>query len=300
MSIPRIPTQRPAAVDARHGTAQRPAPRSGGTTHAERVFRVQQAFAQLGGEVHGLGELARASGVDDSSVHRILRSGLSRGAFLQVGRGRYRLGPSAARLGAQALMNSLDVEALPDRLGRLHRATEGGLTFLFGLNHFGRLQRHCVDMAVGDSDLSEFGAVRDMLVINSSLRVGAAGRAILAHLPEAMRRRAISEPLPPGVGPGAFHDRERLLASLAEIRAKGYAVGLQECMSGWNSLAAPVLWGDTPLGAVVVMKPAVGAAEPIERYVLAVRAAAADLGRHLGSSESEACVTALDGGPRTA
>lgn len=299
-----IPTQSTAASRPTTGTATATAARrsderatsiarSGGTTHAERVFRVQQAFAQLGGEVHGLAELARVSEVDDSAVYRILRSGVARGTFLQVGRGRYRLGPSVARLGAHALMNSMDVEALPARLDRLHRATDGGLAFLFGLNHFGRIQRHCVEMSVGNSDLSELGLnIRDVLTVNRSLRVGAAGRAILAHLPESMQRKAISEPLPRGVGPGAYHDREKLLASLGEIRAKGYAVGLQECVLGWNSFAAPVFWGDTILGAVVIMKPANTVAAPRDRYIVAVKVAAAELGRLVGDPESERYVAA--------
>ena len=66
--------------------------RSGGTGHAERVFRVQQAFADLGGDVHGPGEFAEKSGLDDSAVFRILQSGVYQGVFERVGRGRYRLG----------------------------------------------------------------------------------------------------------------------------------------------------------------------------------------------------------------
>ncbi|MGW7142600.1 IclR family transcriptional regulator [Streptomyces xanthophaeus] len=288
-----IPTQ--ATGSAQSGfLTRRPAPRttsitrSGGTSHAERVFRVQHAFTQLGGEVHGLAELARASGVDDSAVYRILRSGVDRGAFLQVGRGRYRLGPSAARLGTHALMNSTGPQDLSTRLDRLHRETHGGLAFLFGLNHFGRVQRQCIEMSVGNSDLSELGAsLRDVLTVNRSLRVGAAGRVILAHLPEPLRRRVIAEPLPHGAGPGAYHDREQLIASLAQIRVRGYAVGLQECVPGWNSYAAPVIWDDSVLGAVLVLKPANAVPLRCDAYVRAVKDAAADLRRLVGDPDSE-------------
>ncbi len=67
------------------------AARSGGTSHADRVFRVQSAFAALGGDVHGPGAIATASGLDDSAVYRILQSGVYDGTFERVGRGQYRL-----------------------------------------------------------------------------------------------------------------------------------------------------------------------------------------------------------------
>lgn len=264
---------------------------SGGTSHAERVFRVQHAFTQLGGEVHGLAELARASGVDDSAVYRILRSGVTCGAFLQVGRGRYRLGPSTARLATRALANSMDAtdtEELAACLDRLRRDTDGGLAFLFGLSHLGRAQRQCIEMSVGTSDLSELGAsTRDVLTVNSSLRVGATGRAILAHLPEPVQRKVIAEPVPRGAGPGVYRDREELMASLAEIRANGYAVGLQECAPGWNSVAAPVFWDSAVLGAVVVLKPAEVLPAPLDRYIGVVKAAAVDMGRLVGAPAPE-------------
>ncbi|MFJ6796882.1 IclR family transcriptional regulator [Streptomyces sp. NPDC091268] len=291
-----VPTQRTrpvvtGAADRRIGDRSTSMARTGGTSHAERVFRVQHAFTQLGGEVHGLADLARASGVDDSAVYRILRSGVTCGVFSQVGRGRYRLGPSAARIGTQALMNAIDStsgEDLRACLDRLYRDTDGGLAFLFGLNHFGRAQRQCIEMSVGNSDLSELGAnIRDVLTVNRSLRVGAAGRVILAHLPEQLQRQAIDEPVPRGAGPGVYRDRGKLVASLAEIRVKGYALGFQECLRGWNSFAAPVFGADAVLGAVLVLKPAHEVSVPRDECIAAVRATAAEMSSLGGAPQAE-------------
>lgn len=256
-----------------------PARPAGGTNHAERVFRVQQAFAELGGGILGLGELTKASGVDDSAVHRILRSGVAHGTFVRVGRGRYRLGPEAARLGIEALEQGVDRASLDLVLNRLRGTVEGGLAFLYGLTRLGGVQRQCVEMAVGGSDLTEIGlSPRGLLASHRSLRIGASGRVILAHLPESVRQRVANEPVPEGMGPGAFHDRARLLGSLAEIRAKGYAIGLEECAKGWNSFAAPVLWGDVVVGAVTLMvtTPRSASRGP---HVDAVRAAAGTVQR---------------------
>ncbi|WP_434095285.1 IclR family transcriptional regulator [Streptomyces flaveolus] len=259
-----------------------------GTSHAERVFRVQHAFTQLGGEVHGLAELARASSLDDSTVYRILRSGIQQGAFVQVSRGRYRLGPAAARLGTQALTPRLDHEALSDCLEQLRLTADGGMVFLYGLTNLGHPQRHCIDMAVGSHDLTELGmSPREIMRVNRSLRIGASGRVILAHLSDNLQHRVLAEQLPSAVGPGVYRDRNQLLASLTEIRAKGYAIGLQECARGWDSFAAPVLWDGTVLGSLVLLKPTHLPAAARDRCVLAVKSATAEVSRLMGVPEPQ-------------
>jgi DNA-binding IclR family transcriptional regulator len=259
-----------------------------GSNHAERVFRVQHAFAQLGGEVHGLAELARAASLDDSTVYRILRSGIQQGAFVQVSRGRYRLGPAAARLGTQALTPRLDHDALGDCLEQLRLTADDGMVFLYGLTNMGHPQRHCIDMAVGPYNLTELGMTPGEIVrVNRSLRIGASGRAILAHLSETLQHRVLAEQLPPAAGPGVYRDRNQLLASLAEIRAKGYATGFQECARGWDSFAAPVLWDGTVLGSLVLLKPAHLPAASRDRCVLAVKSATAEVSRLMGVPEPQ-------------
>ncbi|MGP4115376.1 IclR family transcriptional regulator [Streptomyces sp. 4N509B] len=253
--------------------------RSGGTGHAERVFRVQQAFADLGGDVHGPGELAAKSGLDDSAVFRILQSGVYQGVFERVGRGRYRLGTGSAYLGLHALAHAPgdDAHAV---LEDLRAATDGGLVLLYMLAPFGGAQRQCIDMAVGDSDLAELGmTARDLLTVTRSLRTGASGRAILAYLPEPIQRRVLAEPVPDGAGPGAIRDNEELRESLAVVRDQGYAAGREECMAGWNSCAAPVMWHDSIVGAVLLLKPAHVMPQPRPAVIDLTRATAAKLSR---------------------
>lgn len=266
--------------------------RTGGTKHAERVFRVQQAFAHLGGGAQGLAELARASGIDDSAVHRILRSGVEHGAFLRVSRGRYRLGPQVARLGIEVLEHALDREMLGACLERLRTAADGALVFLYGLSYLGGVQRQCVEMAVGCSDLSEIGlSPRQLMFSQRSLRIGASGRTILAYQPEAVQQKVALERIPDGMGPGAYHDGARMLVSLSSIRAWGYAVGLQECVAGWDSFAAPVFWGDLVVGAVTLLTPGRLTLAECGPYVAAVCAAAAEVQQFVLASEQEGVTT---------
>ncbi|MEV1008377.1 IclR family transcriptional regulator C-terminal domain-containing protein [Streptomyces sp. NPDC049881] len=258
-----------------HGNAA--APRPGGTGHAERVFRVQRAFADLGGSVHGPGELAEKSGLDDSTVFRILQSGVYQGVYERVGRGRYRLGTSTAHLSLHALADAPG-NAAHQALEELRAVTRGGLVLLYMLAPFSGAHRQCIDMAVGDSDLAELGlSTREVLTVTRSLRTGASGRTILAYLPDAIQRRVLAEPVPDGAGPGVYRDNDRLLRSLADIRDQGYATGHEECMTGWNSCAAPILWHDSIVGSTLLLKPAHVMPEPPAEIIEATKTTAAKL-----------------------
>ncbi len=268
----------------RTDTGSNVADAGGGTGHANRVFRVQQAFADLGGGVHGPGELARCSGLDDSAVFRILQSGVYQGIFQRVGRGRYRLGMNAAYLGIQALADP-PPDGAHTTLEALRAATGGGLVLLYMLAPFGGAQRQCVDMAVGDSDLRELGMTpREVLSVTRSLRTGASGRTILAYLPASIQQRVLDEPVPSEAGPGAYRDNTQLLASLEDIRDQGYALGHEECMPGWNSCAAPIMRTDAILGAVLLLKPTATMPRAPRTVVNATRTAAAALSRLATSS----------------
>lgn len=234
------------------------APSARGTNHAERAFLVTQAFISFPGEPIGPGVIAAATGLDDSTVHRILQSGVYSGLFVRSGRGKYQLGSKAADLGFHALTDdNLDDDIVQEILQTLRLKTDGGLAFLYMKAPHKAAARQCVDMAVGDSDLVELGMTpREVLMITRSLRTGASGRTILAYLNEELQRRVLAQPIPEEAGPGVYTDNDELLASLREVRDQGYAIGHQECMRGWNSCAAPVIWHDAIYGAVLLLKPA--------------------------------------------
>lgn len=257
-----------------------------GTTHAERVFRVQRAFAELAGPVHGPGEIAKATGLDDSAVHRILQSGVYQGLFDRVDRGLYRLSTAAAQIGFQALAHdNLPGDQAHAVLEHLRAETDGGLVFLYMKAPFGGVGRQCIDMAVGDSDLVELGMTpRDVLSVTRSLRTGASGRTILAYLPEVLQRRVPTEPVPEQAGPGVYRDNDELLASLADVRDHGYALGYQECMAGWNSCAAPIMWNDSIMGAMLLLKAMAVMPEAPESVIGATKNAAAQLSRMGGGA----------------
>lgn len=255
--------------------------RASGSGHAERVFLVQTAFAELGGSAHGPGEIAEFTGLDDSVVYRILQSGIYQRIFERVDRGLYRLRTSAAQLAFTALDHRLDGAASQTVLSELRTATDDGLAFLYMVAPFSGAQRQCVDMAVGDSDLAELGMTpRDVLSVTRSLRTGASGRTILAYLPEVLQQRVLAEPVPDQAGPGVYRDNEALVESLAEVRDLGHALGYEECMAGWNSCAAPIMWDGSIMGAVLLLK--LKSVMPVapDGVIEATKEAAAELSRH--------------------
>jgi DNA-binding IclR family transcriptional regulator len=69
----------------------------------ERALRVLDAFPEMGGDA-GTNELARATGINPSTVSRILATLVAAGyAVHQPATGRYRLGPQVLRLSTHAL-----------------------------------------------------------------------------------------------------------------------------------------------------------------------------------------------------
>jgi DNA-binding IclR family transcriptional regulator len=257
---------------------------TGTGSHAERVFRVQRAFGEISGGRVRLRELAHVTGLDDSTVSRILQNGIYSGTFIRHERGVYGLGMSAADLGFQALAYVDNDDATQAALEELHRETDKGYIFLYMKAPFG-MGRQCIAMAVGDSDCSEFGmTVRDVLSVTRSLRTGASGRVILAYLPEAMQDTVIASPVPDEAGPGVYRDSAALRESLGVVRDCGYALGYQECMAEWHSVAAPIVWDDSIMGAVLLLKPMDEMPHAPEEYIEATNLAAGRLSRLGGGS----------------
>ncbi|WP_162890177.1 IclR family transcriptional regulator [Streptomyces olivoreticuli] len=222
-------------------------------TSQQRAFRVQAAFVALERDVLGPTEIAEATGLDPATVYRVLKAGLFDESFERVGRGRYRLGAGSARLGMRALARTpVDPEAANAALEELHRTADGPVGYYIAVGS----KKLLIDSVIGDFDPDDLDLdPLETISIIRSLRTGAAGRAILAYMPASIVVKVLAEPVPDGVGPGVIADNQQLLESLEEVRACGYAVGRQEAVTGWDTIAAPVMWGDTIQGAVAVMVP---------------------------------------------
>lgn len=89
------------------------------------------------------------------------------------------------------------------------------------------------------------------------LTVTAAGKAILASLPEERRETVLRERGLPRLTPHSLTDRDELLADLEAVRERGYAFNREEQIEGVKSVGAPILTSDGGLvGAFSVSGPA--------------------------------------------
>lgn len=249
----------------------------GASAVAVRTFEVQVRLAELGPGPHALKEISAHCAMDDATVSRVLAAGIYKRIFRRTARGMYELARPLSEL-AYALPHGPPREDAAAALQELRAATDGGLALLY-LKAPGLVTaRQCSEMAVGDSDLTELGmSARDVLAVTRSLRTGASGRVILAYLPPALQAQVLDEPVPDEAGPGVIRDRDALAASLDTIREVGYGLGHQECMAGWNSIAAPVFDGDSIVASVLLLRPALQMQRAPASYIRATEKAAAAL-----------------------
>lgn len=198
----------------------------------------------------GLSEVARLSGVNKATCHRLLGDLCAYGVLEQIGAAReYRLGPGVLRLAA------LREAAVPMRsaaqpvLERLAEAT--GETAHLSLLVAGRLTsilhvysaRHATRVMLGDTDGLPFHA-------------SASGLAVLAVLPAARQAEILAGPLP-AITARTETDPGRVLARLGTIRAAGHSESDGGFDADVHSLAVPLFGADgSCAGALAVAAPA--------------------------------------------
>lgn len=89
------------------------------------------------------------------------------------------------------------------------------------------------------------------------LHAFAAGKAVLAHLPDNRIGRIVDRYGLPAYTPNTVTDRGTLFEELAAIRDRGVAFNREESINGVNAVAAPVLDGtDAPIGSITIAGPA--------------------------------------------
>jgi DNA-binding IclR family transcriptional regulator len=210
----------------------------------QRAVAILGELADAGGEL-GTNEIARRTGINVSTISRILATLVSGGLVEHVAAtGRYRLGIGVVRL-ANSVHERLDIRTL----ARPHLAELAGQT------------KETATLSVpGEHEAITLDFVQSPLSVRSVAEVGrtsaahasAVGKVFLAHGGRL-----------PG---GALHaytertivDRAVLEVEVARVRERGWAEALGEREEDLNAVAAPVLTAAGPLVAILgVQGPAV-------------------------------------------
>ncbi|GAB6902003.1 IclR family transcriptional regulator [Kineosporia succinea] len=246
-----------------------------GTESAGRVADVLLLFAD-GPQSLGVTEVARRLELSKAVVHRILTTLVDRQLLATDPDTRgYRLGPSAAALGARALRESrIRVAAMPvlRELGRL----TGETATVSARMADGRVYLDQVESTQEIKMTVEIGR-------RYPLHAGSSSNCILAFLPDQERKRVLEAEFT-ALTDRTIIDPEQLRERLEHIRANGYATSDSERQLGAGAVAAPVFGVDgSVVGSISVCGPALRVDEPARRaYVPLVRSAADRISRELG------------------
>jgi DNA-binding IclR family transcriptional regulator len=246
-----------------------------GVTNIDRALALLQYLSVRPGE-YGVRSLAAALGMSPSTAYRLLET-MEQAGFVRQNKAteKYAIGIKAVQLGIAAL-DSLDITAIaPARLRSLVAET-GESAFLAVRD----------DMEIVYL-LKEEGtySIRTTAVLGSRrpLHCTALGKSFLATMPpaeaEALLRRA-------GMRRMTLHtitDLEALLAELAHIRTRGYAVDHEEIEEGLACIAATIRdYQGSTIAAISMAGPAGRILPHEEHFGQRVAATALDISTALG------------------
>jgi IclR family acetate operon transcriptional repressor len=223
----------------------------------ERSLDVLEALADEGGEL-GTNELARRTGVNASSVSRVLATLSARGYVEHVEEtGRYRLGLRLLQLG-NVVLGSLDVRRVAHpELERL--VGETGETATLSLP--GERDAVTVDFVQSASSVQSVARLGRPSVVHAT----AAGKVLLAFggapLPTGRLERFTQRTLA---------DPRKLADAVARVRDQGWAEAAGERERDLNAVAAPIFGADGELAGIL------GLQGPEGRFGRAARRAAVD------------------------
>lgn len=199
-----------------------------------RAFAIIRALADAPPAGERVTALARAVGLTQATVHRILRSLIAERIVEQDANSkRYRLGVEFFALAAQAgNPNGLRTLCRPSML-RLC-ASLGETIFLLVRSGFDAV---CLDMCEGPFPIRSFtGDIGGRV----ALGVGQGSLAILAFLPEAEREEIIRYNVPRIRGFGVL-DEVYLRTEIERVRRLGYAGRNSGVLEGMAGVAVPIL-----------------------------------------------------------
>ena len=204
----------------------------------QRALAVVDALADADEDL-GTNELARQTGINASSVSRLLAT-LAEGRIVEHVRetGRYRLGPRLLQLGGLVL-DRLDLRRLAaPRLRELVKVTGENAT----LSVAGERDAVTVDFLQSRMSVQSFAQLGRQSVAHAT----ATGKVLLAYG---------GRPLPPGplkrFTEHTIVDRAVLVAELARVREQGYAENLRERDADLHAIAAPVAGSRGELAAIL-------------------------------------------------
>lgn len=210
----------------------------------ERAVSVINALKELDGG--GVTELSEYLDMSKSGVHKQL-STLVKSGFVTKEHHEYRLSFHFLLMGEYVKNNSQLYNVSADEVDELAEKS-GYFAYLVTAGHE---RAYCIYTAEGANAVVPNLSVGNQVSLHST----AAGKAILAHLPEDQRERLLKQEFP-GRTDATLTDGETLAAELSTIREEGVAFEDEEDVTGMRGVGAPIKPDETDVvGAVAVSGP---------------------------------------------
>lgn len=256
----------------------------------QSVERAARILAVLGSGTPRLGvtEIAERLGLAKPTVHGLLRTLEKHDLVAQdADTGKYSLGAGVVSLG-NAFLDGSELRARSLRWAESLAQRANEAVWVATLSGSRAIVLHHVFRPDNTVQILEVGAAIPW-------HACAPGHAMVAHLPDAGRTRALAGDLAPLTG-RTKTSRAALGRALALVRKQGYAVEDQEATVGDAGIAAPILGRD---GIVAGAIGVVGAADRLlapgtrDELVRAVQEAARAISRDLGAGRGGAVLSAL-------
>ncbi|WP_212817580.1 IclR family transcriptional regulator [Polymorphospora rubra] len=215
----------------------------------EQAVEVLCSIAGTPEENLGVREISRRLGIGRSTAQRILVA-LRNSGMLTVDeyRGTYAPGRRLAELSTLRLYRGNLVTVARRHLERLWRLTGETVSL--------SVQAHGLRVTLDKIDSIHDLRLSTDIGVGSPLYAGAAGRVLLAFLPEDERREYLASVDIARLTPATVDDRAALVRSLVEVRRTGYAISYGERVSGGVAVAAPVTRDGHAVASVSVFAPA--------------------------------------------
>lgn len=229
---------------------------------AGKALELLDLFTRVRPQV-GLSEIARLSGVNKATCHRLMSELQAYGLVEQVEPSReYRIGPAVLRLAA------LREETVPYKsivqpvLADVTEATgeSAHVSMLVGgrveLISFAYAARHGTRVMLHDAETLPFHAT-------------SSGLAILAYAPESLEKEILAAPLP-AITAQTETDPARIRERLTLIRTRGFAESVGAFENDVHSIAVPVFGsrGDC-IGALAIAAPATRVTDDLRALMIA-------------------------------
>lgn len=219
-------------------------PRDRTVKSADTLFGVLETVHALDGA--GVTDVADRLGVAKSTAHDHLSTLIDHEFLIKDGT-EYRVGLKPLRYGMGAKNRIELVDAASPSLEHIVQETNE-IAWLV-VEEYG--QAVYIDKAMGERAVQPYGVIGKRVPLHDI----AAGKAILAHLPEDRVREIVEKRGLPAQTERTITDLDELLAELATIQERGYARNDGETFDGFRAVASPIVHEDELLGSIVVSGP---------------------------------------------